>query len=115
MQTQAIDDPALDDDVTAHRERAKERLSQIAEQTKQVLAEHGIDTSVFFLIPHTGDAIVTFGTSLNPSDHEWNRVTEVVSAIVRQTVGLDHTRCREVVCATTADLCQPSAADGTAR
>ena len=62
MQTQAIDDPALDDDVTAHRERAKERLAQIAEQTKQVLAEQGIDTSVFFLVPHSGDAILTFGT-----------------------------------------------------
>jgi hypothetical protein len=108
----ALDDLTDEERVADRRARAKDLLNEIARQTKQALTEQGIDTSVFFLIPHTGDAIVTFGTSLNPSDHEWNRVTEIVSAIVRQTVGLDHTRCREVVCATTADLCQPSAADG---
>ena len=73
MQTQAIDDPALDDDVTAHRERAKDLLNEIARQTKQALTEQGIDTSVFFLIPHTGDAIVTFGTTLDPDDALWSR------------------------------------------
>ena len=67
MQTQAIDDPALDDDVTAHRERAKDLLNEIARQTKQALTEQGMDTSVFFLIPHTGDAIITFGTTLDPT------------------------------------------------
>ena len=112
MQTQAIDDPALDDDVTAYRERARERLAQIAEQTKQVLAEHGIDTSLFFLIPHSGSSILTFGTTLDPDDNEWDRVAAIVSSVVRQTVGLRGTRCQEVVCATTGDLGQPSAADG---
>jgi hypothetical protein len=103
MQTQALDDPALDDDVTAHRERAKDLLNEIARQTKQALTEQGIDTSVFFLIPHTGDAIVTFGTTLDPDDALWRQVSEVVSGVVRLLVGLDHTRCREVVCATTCD------------
>ena len=28
-------------------------------------------------------------------------VSEIVAAIVRETVGLDRTRCREIVCATT--------------
>jgi hypothetical protein len=99
----ALDDLTDDERVAAHRERAKAKLNQIAQQTRQALTQQGMDTSVYFLVPHSGDAIVTFGTAGDPSDDEWNRVAEIVSSIVRQTVGLDRTRCREVMCATTAD------------
>ena len=36
-----------------------------------------------------GDAILTFGTTLDPDDDEWDRVAEIVSGVVRQSVGLD--------------------------
>jgi hypothetical protein len=103
MQTQAIDDPALDDDVTAHRERAKDLLNQIAQQAKAALDEQGLDFSLFFIVPHSGDAIITFGTSGDPSDPEWGRVADVVASVVSQLIGLAGTRCREVTCATTHD------------
>ncbi len=91
MQTQAIDDPALDDDVTAYRERARERLAQIAEQTKQVLTEHGIDTSVFFLIPTQRRLpYITFGTYHSiPMTTNGTVSLRSSASIVRQTVGLD--------------------------
>ena len=102
MQTQALDDP-LDDDVTAHRELAAAKLDQIARDAKEALAYQGIDTPLFFLVPNSGNAILTFGTTLDPDDALWRQVSEVVSGVVRQLVGVDHTRCREVVCATTCD------------
>jgi hypothetical protein len=106
------DDPTDDDAVMAHRARAKVELDEIARQARQALTEQGLDTSLFFLVPNSGDSILTYGCHANPSDHEWRRVGEVVSAIVRKVVGLDRTRCQEVACATTDDLRQPVGADG---
>jgi hypothetical protein len=103
MQTRALDDPALDDDVTAYRGLAAAKLDQIAHDAKEALAYRGIDTPLFFLVPNSGNAILTFGTTLDPDDALWSEVSEVVSGVVRQLVGLNHTQCREVVCATTCD------------
>jgi hypothetical protein len=66
---------------------------------------------LFFLIPNSDSSILTFGTTLDSDDDEWNRVVEIVSSIVRQTVGLRGTQCQEVVCATTGDLRQAADAD----
>lgn len=106
MGTQEADDQADDDCVADYRARAEAKLDQIAQQAKQALEEHGIDTPVFFTVPRSGDSILTFGTITDPSDDLWEQVREIVSKIVRQMVGLDRVRCREVTCATTAD--QPS-------
>ena len=95
------DDLTDDDEVTAHRARAKDLLNEIARQAKRALHDAGIDLDLFFMIPNSGDAIITYGTPGDPPDDEWNRVREVVSSVVRQAVGLDRVRCREVVCATT--------------
>ncbi len=97
------DDLADDGDVTVHRERAKTMLDQIAAEVKQTLIEQGIDLSLFFLIPSSGDSVLIFGTPADPSDGEWNRVAEIVAPIVRQSVGMAGTRCRAVACATTQD------------
>jgi hypothetical protein len=94
------DDLADDDDVTTHRDRAREILTEIAQQVKQALADQGIDLALFFLVPSSGP-IVIFGCPGDPDDHLWDRAGEIVAAIVRQTVGLDGTRCRAVTCATT--------------
>jgi hypothetical protein len=106
----ALDDLTDEERVAVHRKRAATKLDQIARDAKEALAYQGIEAPLFFLVPNSGNAILTFGTSLDPDDNEWNRVAEIVSAIVRHTVGLDRTRCQEVVCMTTDD--QPSAADG---
>jgi hypothetical protein len=90
-----------DDDVTAHRARTIETLDQITQKAKLALIEQGIDLPLFFIVPHSGDALLTFGTITDPPDVLWDRVGEIVSSVVRQSVGLERTRCRPVVCATT--------------
>jgi hypothetical protein len=106
METHDLTD---DERVAAHRERVTAMLPEIAQQIREALAEQGIDTPLFLIVPRSGDAIITFGTSLDPSGDEWDRVGKIVSSIVRRMVGLDRTRCREVICATTHDH-QPSGA-----
>jgi hypothetical protein len=109
VDTQELDDQTNDDDVLAYRAKAKGMLDQIVRQVKVALKEDGIDLDVFVMIPSSGDSIATFGTASDPDDALWSRVSVIVCGIVRQTVGLQCTRCREVVCATTADH-QPIAA-----
>jgi hypothetical protein len=92
-----------DSSVTAHRARVQSKLDQITQQVKAALDQAGVDIPVFFIVPTSGDAIVTFGTIIDPPDHQWKRVSEVVVSVVRQSVGLDQVRCREVICATTSD------------
>jgi hypothetical protein len=98
METQALDYPADDDDMTAHRERAKAELDQIAQRARQA-----IDIPLFFLLPNSGDAILIFGTPGDPPDDQWDRVGEIVASIVAQACGLHGTRRREVACAGTHD------------
>ena len=103
METQQADDLTDDGDVADHRARAKAELAKIAQQAKRVLQEGGIDLDLFFMIPSSGNSIITFGTSGDPPDDLWEQVRQIVSEIVRRSIGLDRTRCREVVCATTHD------------
>jgi hypothetical protein len=64
-------DQADEERVAVHRDRAKGMLNQIAQQAKAALDEQGLDFSLFFIVPHSGDAVITFGTSGDPSDDEW--------------------------------------------
>ena len=96
-------DDLTDDDVVAPRERVEAKLGQIAEQAKQALADTGIDITLFFLAPHSGDAIIIFGTSADPPHDQWEQVRTIVSAIVREATRIGHTRCREIACASTTN------------
>jgi hypothetical protein len=113
--TQALDVLTPHNAVIAHRERAKAELDGIAQQAKQALADLGIDISLFFLIPSTGNSIITFGTISDPPDDEWVKIEKVVSAVVRGAVGLDRVQCREVICATTDTAPMPMASSQHSR
>jgi hypothetical protein len=103
MTIQELDDPTYDDDVTTYRARARNLLTEITRQAKQALDGAGISLDVFVMIPSSGDAIATFGTAASPADEVWSRVSEIVSSIVGESVGLARTRCREVACASTGE------------
>ena len=70
-----IDDLTDDSDEATYRERATALLDQIAQQAKQALSNAGIDIDLFFLIPRSGDAILTFGTLADPPDDLWSTVS----------------------------------------
>src|SRR5690242_19070211 len=96
-----------DEGVAAQRARARNLLPQITQQVKRALHEASIEIDVFLMIPTTGDAIATFGTLSDPPDELWNSVGEIVCAVLGKTVGLERARCREIACATTADISDP--------
>ena len=105
------DHPTDDCDVTAQRARAAAELERITRQAKRALQEADIDLDLFFLAPNSGDAILIYGTPANPDEASWERVGEIVAAIVGGLIGLRGTRRREVQCATTNSVAdhQPQA------
>lgn len=88
-------------DTQTHRQRATSDLDQIAQQVKRVLAENGIDVSLFFVVPGGGDAILSFGSMSDPSDELWDRITNLVCDVIKEAIGVDRVRCRGAACAST--------------
>ena len=89
---------------TARKRRcdAAANLDQIAQQVKRALTEQGIKVDVFFVIPSGGNGILAFGTAADPPDDQWIKVCEIVSSIVRNTIGVERTRCQSLLSAMTA-------------
>ena len=77
------------------------KLSEITTKAGEVLAEQGIVYPLFFLIPNSGDSLLTYGTTQDPSDQEWQMVSSSVTKIVQEALGTGPLRTREIVCAQT--------------
>jgi hypothetical protein len=98
------DNDAAEGDEATYRSRAAAELDQIARQTKQTLVEADIDIDVFFLIPSSGNSVLIFGTPGDPDDDLWSRVSDVVGSVLRNLIGLDRVRCRQLMCAATDSI-----------
>jgi hypothetical protein len=86
-------------DETTYREHATALLDEIAAQARTALKEAGIRLNVFFIVPPSGDAILTLGVAT--TREEWQEIRAVVSSLVRRSIGLEASRCREIICART--------------
>jgi hypothetical protein len=86
-----------DDDESDFRERATAILDEVAAQARARLHAAGIRLNVFFVVPRSGDAILTLAAAICPE--EWQNIKGVLSSLVRRSVGLlEPSRCREIVC-----------------
>ena len=92
-----------DDGAQAHREKATGKLDEIVHLMRHRLKEHEIYVPIFFLIPRSGDAIISFGTPGDPPEGLWDQISEMVCSVVRETIGIDRLRTRAVICAATDD------------
>jgi hypothetical protein len=102
MDTDAYYDDLTDNnDEATYRERATAILDEIAQQAKQALSNAGIGIDLFFIVPRSGAAILTFGTPGDPPDDLWDKVRDIISSIVQRSIGLERLRCRELACAKT--------------
>jgi hypothetical protein len=88
------------DDETAYRERATALLDGFAEQARGALRDAGIGIDLIFLVPPSGDVILTFCTAAELYSEDWKAIKAAVSSLVRRSTGLDPARCRDVVCST---------------
>ncbi len=87
------------DDETAYRERATALLDQFAQQARGILRNAGIGIDLIFVVPASGDVILTFCTAAELYSEDWKAIRANVSSLVRRSIGLDPPQCRDVVCA----------------
>jgi hypothetical protein len=87
-----------DDDRDSVREGIRRSLNEIAGQLNSALIAAGIACPVYICVPISGDALVTFATPLDPSDNEWNRVSQIACQIVSEKTGITRLRSRGLVC-----------------
>jgi hypothetical protein len=88
-----------DDHETAYRERATALLDKFAEQARVILRNAGIGIDLIFVVPRSGDVILSFCTAAESYSEEWKAIRATVSSLVRRSIGLDPPQCRDVVCA----------------
>jgi hypothetical protein len=86
-------------DELAYRERATALLDKFAQQAREILRASGIGIDVIFVVPPSGDVIVTFGTAAELYSEDWKAIKATVSMLVRRSIGLEPTLCRNIVCA----------------
>jgi hypothetical protein len=84
-------------DEPAYHERATAILDELAQQARVALGNAGIRLNIFFVVPPSGDAILTLGVAAN--QHEVQEIKEVIGSIVRRSIGLNPGQCRNVICA----------------
>ena len=88
-----------DDDETAYRERANALLDKFAQQARGILRNAGIGIDLIFVVPPSGDVILTFATAAELYSEDWKAIKANVSSLVRRSTGLEPAQCRDVVCA----------------
>jgi hypothetical protein len=88
-----------DADEALYRERATALLDEFAQQARGVLRYAGIGIDLIFVVPQSGDVILTFGTAAELYRQELQALRTTVSSLVRRSIGLEPAQCRDVLCA----------------
>jgi hypothetical protein len=95
----AMDEHGDTIDETAYRERATALLDEFAQQARAVLRDAGIGIDLIFVVPPSGDVILTFGTAAELYSQECQALRTTVSSLVRRSIGLQPGQCRDLICA----------------
>ena len=74
-------------DEANYRERAIALLDEFAQQAREVLRDAGIGIDLIFVVPPTGDVILTFGVAAELYSEEWKAIRATVSSLVRRWLG----------------------------
>ena len=81
------------------REQVVENLEEIAERTKAELEAAGVRFPVFFLIPTSGDALITVGTTHDPDDLEWEVASQIALSVMQDVLATRKLRSNSIACA----------------
>jgi hypothetical protein len=87
------------DDEIDYRERATVLLDSFAQQAKSVLRAAGIGIDLIFVVPSSGDVILTFGAAAELYNDEWTAIRSTVSSLVLRSIGMEPAQGRDIVCA----------------
>jgi hypothetical protein len=92
------------DSAATYRDTIRAQLNAIAAAVQLALRDADLAQPVFFSVPSSGKAILTFGTPLDPSEADWNRISAIICTIVGEKTGLEGLTGRELPCAVAAGM-----------
>ena len=83
------------------RARVASLLPGLVERVRAGLARAGLRHDVFLVVPNSGEALLTYGTTAepDPSDDEWEAIEAVVCRAVEDVLGIGRVVARDVACA----------------
>ena len=84
--------------IEAKREIIRACLDEIIVVVESRLRAAGLSSSIFLTVPHSGDAVMTMATPLDPPDDLWSRIVEIVCKIVSERLDGRKLRRREMIC-----------------
>jgi hypothetical protein len=85
----------------AQRDRLRMSIDQIAAEVTAALRDEDLAMQVFFAVPSSGSALLTFATADDSADEVWEHVTRIVCRIVGDTIGVTGLIGRSLTCAAT--------------
>jgi hypothetical protein len=94
-----IQHTTADNHIEHQREIIRECLHEIIVDVESRLRATGLSSTIFLTVPHSGDAVASMATPLDPSDDEWAHVTEIVCEVVSERLNGIKLRDREMICA----------------
>jgi hypothetical protein len=83
---------------TEQREKLILILPQIASEVTTAIRAANLAIPIFFMIPTTGDTLLTFATPADPTDADWDHASEIIRRIVEAKIGVGKLVTRPVHC-----------------
>ena len=97
----------------AQRDIIRQSLDAITNDIGMAMRDVGLTFPLYITVRNSGDSLVTIASSLDPSDEEWRRASEIVCRTIEERTGCNRLRGRELPCAI-ANAGAINAADVTA-
>jgi hypothetical protein len=88
-------DPTFD----AKRQTIRDSLDQIVSKIHAALTEAGLHYPIYVSVPSSGTSLLTIVTPLDPTDCEWDRISQIACDIVAKQTGAERMASRPIACA----------------
>ncbi|MDQ2763186.1 MAG: hypothetical protein M3Y22_06745, partial [Pseudomonadota bacterium] len=82
---------------TERRQKVISSLDEVAKEAAAALKEAGLTMPLFFSVPSSGEALLTFATPADPSDPDWAQASQIIINIVETIVGVEGLRSRPLL------------------
>jgi hypothetical protein len=83
----------------AKRQSIRDSLDQIVSEIHTAVVEAGLDYPIYVSVPSSGNSLLTIITPLDPTDGEWDRISQIACDIVAKKTGAERMASRPIACA----------------
>jgi hypothetical protein len=98
-QHESADQTQANDRCDEQRARLRPCLDDVAEEAISALQEADLTMPVYFAVPSSGSAILTFMTCHDPSDADWSKATQIICDVAGRKIQVENLIGRALRCA----------------